>query len=71
MNYRVNVWIERDRHQISLETEDGDEVFSLTDEDFDDAIESGYLVPPRHPRPTETMWLTPAIEYATSMKLLP
>jgi hypothetical protein len=69
-SYQVNVWIERDVRQISLETEDGKEIFCLRGEDFDNAITAGFLVPPRHPRPSDEMWLAPAIEYAASMGLL-
>lgn len=57
-------WFERDRKNIRLETEDGDEIFSLWDADVDDAIESGFLSVPRHPRPDDSDWLPHAVEYA-------
>jgi hypothetical protein len=69
-HYTVNVWMERDRRQLSLETSDGQQVFCLSDEDFEEAITDGFLVPPRHPRPSDDMWLAPAIDYATSMGLI-
>lgn len=57
-------WFERDRKNIRLETEDGDEIFCLWDADVDDAIESGYLSVPRVPRAGDEDWLPHAIEYA-------
>lgn len=64
----ANVWIERDRKVITL-TNDffGLEVFTLTDDAVDDAIDSGYLTPPRHPRPTDEDWVPYLVDYANSM----
>lgn len=59
-----HTWFERDRKNIRLETEDGVEIFCLWDADVDDAIESGYLTVPRHPRAGDQEWLPHAIEYA-------
>ena len=65
-----HTWFERDRKHIRLETEDGQEIFCLWDDDVDAAIEDGYLSTPRSPRPDDSDWLAPAIEYAKSMGLL-
>lgn len=65
-----HVWFERDRKNLRLETNDGEEVFCLWDADVDDAIESGYLSPPRMPRPADSEWLQPAIDYAEARGLL-
>lgn len=65
-----HVWFERDRKNLRLETVDGDEIFCLWDADVDDAIESGYLSVPRRPRPDDSDWLQPAIDYAQSQGLL-
>jgi hypothetical protein len=59
-----STWFERDRKNVRLETEDGDEIFSLWDEDVDQAIEDGFLATPRIPRPSDSDWLPHAIEYA-------
>lgn len=69
--YEVNVWIERDNRQITLtDLLSGNDVFCLTDEEFDSAIESGYLSRPRGPRPQERDWLNPAIDYGTQIGLI-
>lgn len=64
----ANVWIERDRKVLTL-TNDffGLEVFTLTDESVDEAIDSGYLKPPHHPRPSDEDWVPCLIDYADSM----
>lgn len=59
-----STWFERDRKHVRLETEDGDEIFSLWDADVDDAIVSGFLAVPRTPRPNDEDWLPHAIAYA-------
>lgn len=66
-----STWFERDRAHIRLEAPRGRVIFELWDEDVSDAIESGYLSPPRHPRPDDAQWLEPAMEYARQMGLLP
>lgn len=45
--YIVSVWFERDRANISLSLPDGKVIFELWDEDVDEAITDGFLVPPR------------------------
>lgn len=66
----ANVWMERDRKVLTLTNEFfGTDVFTLTDEAVDEAIESGYLTPPRHPRPNEEAWLPCLVDYANSVDL--
>ena len=66
----ANVWIERDRKVLTLTNEFfGTDVFTLTDEAVDEAIEDGYLTPPRHPRPNEEAWLPCLVDYANSVGL--
>lgn len=68
--YVVAVWFERDRRNIRLETPNGRTVFDLWDEAVDDAIESGYLTTPRHPRPSQVDWQPHAVSYAIAMGLI-
>lgn len=66
----ANVWIERDRKVLTLTNEFfGLDVFTLTDEAVDEAIDSGHLTPPRHPRPNEEAWLPCLVNYAESVGL--
>lgn len=66
-----NVWIERDRAQLALTDElTGKEVFQLWDDDFSQAIEDGFLSKPRHPRPSDSDWHQPALDYAESQGLM-
>ena len=61
------VWIERDRSQLSLTDElTGKDVFRLIDDDFGQAIEDGFLRTPRLPRPSDSEWHQPALDYAKS-----
>ena len=63
--FSANVWFERDRKNLTLT--DGltsRDLVSLWDDQVDEAIESGYLTTPRGPRPNESDWLAPLIEYA-------
>ena len=46
-----------------------DEIFELRNEAFNEAIEDGFLKPPRVPRPKDDDWLDPAIAYATEQGL--
>lgn len=69
--YVCSTWFERDRAHIRLETPCGRVIFELWDEEVADAVESGYLTPPRHPRPTDQQWLESALDYARGMNLLP
>jgi hypothetical protein len=69
-DFVCSTWFERDRRHVRLETPRGRVVFELWDEAVDDAIESGYLNPPRHPRPGDDQWREAALEYARSMGLL-
>lgn len=63
-NFSCNVWIERDRKVLTLYFM-GQEVLTLSDEAVDEAIEGGFLVTPRKPRPSEDDWLDPLISYAS------
>lgn len=67
--FECSTWFERDRKSVTL-TRNGVEVFSLWDDDVDDAIESGFLAPPRVPRAGDADWLQPAIDYARSQGLI-
>lgn len=67
--FECSTWFERDRRSLTL-TRNGTEVFSLWDDELDEAIETGFLVPPRKPRPSDADWLQPAIDYAKSQGLL-
>lgn len=69
--YVCSTWFERDRAAIRLETPRGKVIFELWDDEVADAIESGYLTPPRHPSPTDQQWLESALDYARGMNLLP
>lgn len=69
--YEVEVWFERDRKHLALSHPDRKRpIVDLWDEAVDDAIESGYLTPPRHPRPTDEMWRAPLVEFARSQGLI-
>jgi hypothetical protein len=68
--YVCSTWFERDRANVSLETPDGREVFSLWDEDVFEAIEDGFLTTPRHPRPNDADWQPHAVDYAREMGLI-
>lgn len=70
-DYACVTWFERDRAHIRLETPRGRVIFELWDEEVADAVESGYLTPPRHPRPSDQQWLESALDYARGMNLLP
>lgn len=61
--FTVNFWEERDRVMLTLYHGDR-EIFTLADEAFVEAIEDGFLHTPRKPRPNESDWLEPALEYA-------
>lgn len=65
-----STWFERDRAHVRLETPRGRVIFELWDEDVADAIESGYLQPPRHPRPSDADWQPCAVAYARELGLI-
>jgi len=69
-DYVCTTWFERDRKHVRLETPRGRLVFELWDEEVDDAIESGNLIPPRVPRPSDRDWLPSAVSYAVEMGLV-
>lgn len=69
-DYVCTTFFERDRKHISLETPKGRKIFDLWDEDVDDAIESGFLVAPCHPRPSDSDWQPAALAYAKSYGLI-
>lgn len=69
-DYVCATWLERDRKNISLHSPKGRKIFDLWDEEVDDAIEDGFLVVPRHPRPSETNWQPSAVSYARSQGLI-
>jgi hypothetical protein len=63
--FECSVWFERDRKNVSLtDLLDGREIFSLWDDDVDQAIEDGFLSVPLVPRATEKQWLPHALGYA-------
>lgn len=59
-----STWFERDRKNIRLETEEGDEVVNLWDCDVDAAIASGFLGVPRTPNASDADWLPHVVEFA-------
>lgn len=69
-DFICQVWFERDRAHIHLETPDGRTVFDLWDESVFQAIEDGYLTPPRRPRPSSAEWQPAAVQYAVDTGLL-
>jgi len=69
--YVCSTWFERDRAHVSLSTPKGRVVFELWDDDVLGAIESGYLKPPRVPRPGDHDWQPSAVQYAFDMGLIP
>lgn len=69
--YICTTWFERDRAHIALATPRGRVVFELWDDAVFDAIESGYLKPPRVPRPCDRDWQTAAVQYAIDRGLIP
>jgi hypothetical protein len=69
-DYVPNVWFERDRMNVRLETPSGRVIFDLWDEDVSDAIDSGYLSTPRRPRPSELDWQPHLVSYAKKLGLL-
>lgn len=68
--YVCSTWFERDRKHIRLEMPNGKKVFELWDAAVDEAIESGYLTPPRIPRATNLDWHRAAVSYARSLELI-
>lgn len=68
-NTEPDVWFERDRAHVGLRTKDGKDIFDLWDEDVADAIESGFLTKPRHPRPSERDWHQHLVDYANERGL--
>lgn len=69
-DYVCSTWFERDRQSITLTTPQGREVVSLWDDDVTDAVESGYLSPPRRPRPSDDDWQPCVVAYARDMGLI-
>lgn len=70
-DYVCTTWFERDRCHVALATPRGRVVFELWDEEVHDATESGYLKPPRVPRPSDRHWQPSAVQYAIDMGLIP
>lgn len=68
--YVCVTWFERDRQNIRLETPEGRMIFDLWDDEVSDAVDSGYLTVPRHPRPTDDDWQPHALAFARDMGLL-
>jgi len=68
--YRVSVWFERDRKNITLESPTGEEIACLWDDEVDEAIEDGFLERPRHPRPSAADWKPKVLAYARSKSLI-
>lgn len=63
-------WFERDRSNVRLETPNGRVLFDLWDDDVTQAIDDGFLTPPRRPRPTDDDWQPSAVDYAVSIGVL-
>mgnify|MGYP000019327989 CR=1 FL=1 len=74
--YVCSVWFERDRTNVTLETPDGREIFSLWDDDVHEAIDDGFLPTPRGPLMSSRLmndsdaWRPCAVEYARSQGLI-
>ena len=66
--FEASAWFERDRQNVALSV-NGKEVFSLWDDEVSQAVEDGYLTPPRNAR-SDAAWLPHLIEYAESRGLL-
>ena len=69
-DYVCTTWFERDRKNVRLETPQGRVVFDLWDEEVDEAIEDGFLAPPRVQRPTDKDWQPAAVQYALETGLI-
>lgn len=69
-DYVVNVWFERDRRCIALDTPDGKSVFTLCDDDVDQAIEEGLLTMPLRFKLTDEDWHVHAVDYARNRGLI-
>lgn len=69
--FSATAWFERDRQNLVLTDElTGRCVVELWDDAVTDALETGYLVRPRGPRPSESAWVEPLVAYAQSFGLL-
>jgi hypothetical protein len=69
--YVCVTWFERDRQHVSLQTDRGQTIFDLWDEQVTEAIQDGFLPTPSVPRPTDADWLPCALMYARSFGLIP
>lgn len=69
-DFRCFVWFERDRQNVRLETPLGRVVFDLWDDDVSEAIQDGFLKPPRVPRPSSEDWQPCAVAYAREVGLI-
>lgn len=69
--YSSSAWFERDIRQVGLTDElTGKDIITLEGEELDDAITMGLLTPPRHPRPSDSDWLNPLMEYALYTQII-
>jgi hypothetical protein len=68
--YVCQVWFERDRSNIRLESPNGRVIFDLWDEAVEAAITDGFLTPPRRPRATSADWQPAAVQFAVDTGLL-
>lgn len=68
--FEVSFWNERDRVMLTLTDYDGSEVFMLVDDEFREAVVDGFLRYPKTPRPSDSDWLNPALEYAREKGLM-
>lgn len=68
--YVAGTWFERDRKHVRLETPKGRCVFELWDDDVSQAIEDGFLTPPRRPRPSTNDWQPHLVAYAREKGLI-
>ena len=67
---KADTWFERDRAMVSLEDDDGNEIFTLWDDEVAEAIEDGFLDTPRKPRPSNADWLPCLVQYAKDQGLI-
>jgi hypothetical protein len=69
-DYVCTTWFERDRQNVRLETPNGRVLFEIWDDEVTEAIEDGFLTPPRRPRPSDEGWQPSAVEYAIAIGVL-
>jgi len=69
--FEAAAWFERGRKNLILtDNLTGEDILTLWDQEVDDAIEDGFLTPPRMIRPRSADWVGPLKEMALSKGLL-